>query len=46
MITLQHVYYEIDDEVSRNDKVHNNFRKKFNSDRNNIYMFLYSSNFE
>jgi len=27
MITLYHVYYEIHDEVSNNDKVHNRFIK-------------------
>ena len=27
MITLQHVHYEIHDEVSNNDKVHNSFIK-------------------
>ena len=28
MITLQHVHYEIHDEMSKNDKVHNSFIKK------------------
>ena len=27
MITLEHVHYEIHDEVSNNDKVHNSFIK-------------------
>ena len=29
MITLQHIHYEIHDEVSKNDKVHNGFIKLF-----------------
>ena len=28
MITLYHVHYEIRDEVSKNDKVHNSFINK------------------
>ena len=28
MIFIAHVYYEIHDEVSKNDKVHNSFIKK------------------
>ena len=28
MITVEHVHYEIHDELSKNDKVHNSFIKK------------------
>ena len=30
MITLQNVYYEIQDELSKNEKLHNSFIKYFN----------------
>ena len=31
MITLKHVHYEIPDEVSKNEKVHNSFIKNLNA---------------
>ena len=39
MITLQHVHYEIHDEVSKNDKVHNCFIKVllFTDEIKNVY---------
>ena len=40
MITLQHVHYEIHDEVGKNDKVHNSFIKKSFIQEFYFYIFL------